>query len=161
MSDPYKILGVEHGSSEDEVKKAYKTLARKYHPDKGGTAEKFREISEAYTQITKGSDPMNEFPELSEIFKMFGSMAGLESMIGGSAFGGFGSIASQFIRGPTISTSVNLTLEQLELGGSFKLKYNRRVPTGKYNQITTQSPLGNLVMMSPEEIDMFLLFLRI
>lgn len=50
MKDYYKILGVEKGASKEEVKKAYKTLAKKYHPDlnkEAGAAEKFKEINEA------------------------------------------------------------------------------------------------------------------
>ena len=36
MSDPYEVLGLKQGASEEEVKKAYKTLAKKYHPDVTG-----------------------------------------------------------------------------------------------------------------------------
>ena len=48
MKDFYKILGVGKNATPDEIKKAYKNLAHKYHPDKGGDAEKFKEINEAY-----------------------------------------------------------------------------------------------------------------
>lgn len=58
MSDPYKVLGVSHDASDDEVKKAYRNLSRKYHPDnnvnnpnKEEAAEKFREVQDAYKQI--------------------------------------------------------------------------------------------------------------
>ncbi|MAG45811.1 MAG: molecular chaperone DnaJ [Nanoarchaeota archaeon] len=50
--DYYEILGVEKGSSKDEIKKAYKKLALKHHPDRGGDAEKFKEISEAYAVLS-------------------------------------------------------------------------------------------------------------
>lgn len=58
MSDPYKILGVSPTASDDEVKSAYRTLAKKYHPDNYAdspladlASEKMKEINEAYDQI--------------------------------------------------------------------------------------------------------------
>ena len=52
--DYYKVLGVERGASEDDVKKAYRKLARKYHPDvskEANAKEKFQEVSEAYETL--------------------------------------------------------------------------------------------------------------
>lgn len=58
MSDPYKVLGVAHDASDDEVKKAYRTLSKKYHPDanvnnphKDKAEEMFKLVQEAYQQI--------------------------------------------------------------------------------------------------------------
>jgi len=45
--DLYKRLGVARGASADEIKKAYRDLARQHHPDKGGDPEKFKGIQEA------------------------------------------------------------------------------------------------------------------
>ncbi len=60
MSDPYTVLGVSRNAKEEEIKKAYKTLSRKYHPDaninnpnKDQAEEKFKEIQAAYQQIMK------------------------------------------------------------------------------------------------------------
>ena len=50
--NPYQILGISTNASEDEVKKAYRKLAAKHHPDKGGDAEQFKKIKAAYEQIT-------------------------------------------------------------------------------------------------------------
>lgn len=61
MKDPYEVLGVPHGASDDEIKKAYRDLARKYHPDNYANnpladlaQEKMKEINEAYDTLTKG-----------------------------------------------------------------------------------------------------------
>lgn len=55
--DYYKILGIQSGANEDEIKKAYRKMALKFHPDKNKDAnaeEKFKEIAEAYEVL---SDP--------------------------------------------------------------------------------------------------------
>jgi hypothetical protein len=63
MNDPYKVLGVSPSASDDEVKKAYRELARKYHPDNYHdnpladlASEKMKEINEAYDSITKSRE---------------------------------------------------------------------------------------------------------
>lgn len=60
MNNPYEVLGVSGNASEEEIKKAYRTLSRKYHPDanlnnpnKAQAEEKFKQIQEAYQQIVK------------------------------------------------------------------------------------------------------------
>ena len=72
MNDPYSILGVSRNASDDEVKKAYRNLSRKYHPDsnvnnpnKDLAEEKFKQIQAAYEQImnerTGGSTYQNPY----------------------------------------------------------------------------------------------------
>ncbi len=46
--DYYKILGVKKDASQDQIKKAFRRLARKHHPDAGGSEEKFKQLNEAY-----------------------------------------------------------------------------------------------------------------
>lgn len=60
MTDPYKVLGISRDATDDEVKKAYRNLARKYHPDNyvdnplsDLVQEKMKEINEAYDEIQK------------------------------------------------------------------------------------------------------------
>ena len=57
--DFYKVLGVSKDASDDDIKKAYRKLARKYHPDVNKTKEaeeKFKDISEAYDVLSKKED---------------------------------------------------------------------------------------------------------
>jgi len=60
MTDPYQVLGISRGASDEEIKKAYRNLSRKYHPDanvnnpnKDAAEEKFKQVQQAYDQIMK------------------------------------------------------------------------------------------------------------
>ena len=60
MTDPYQVLGVSRGASDEEIKKAYRALSRKYHPDanvnnpnRDEAEEHFKEVQQAYDQIMK------------------------------------------------------------------------------------------------------------
>ena len=50
--NPYKILGINKNASQGEIKNAFREKALKYHPDKGGDEEKFKQINEAYSMIS-------------------------------------------------------------------------------------------------------------
>lgn len=71
--DPYKVLDIKHGASYDEIKKAYRELAKKYHPDKYQNnpladlaEEKMREINEAYDTLMKNAGGSYEYQSYSE-----------------------------------------------------------------------------------------------
>ena len=50
--DYYSTLGLKRGANTDDIKKAYRSLAMKHHPDRGGDEKKFKEISQAYEYLT-------------------------------------------------------------------------------------------------------------
>ena len=82
--DYYEVLGLSKGASDDEIKKAFRKLAKQYHPDinKAPDAEaKFKEINEAYEVL---SDPQKR-----QTYDQFG-FAGMDGNFSGSGFGGFG-----------------------------------------------------------------------
>lgn len=84
--DYYEILGVSKDASNDEIKKAYRRLALKYHPDKGenGNTEKFKEINEAY-QVLGDETKRQQFDQYGQAFN--GVQGGPQG--GPQGFGGF------------------------------------------------------------------------
>ncbi len=80
--DYYDILGVSKSASPDEIKNAFRKKAHEHHPDKGGSAEKFKEINEAYQVLSNA--------EKRQRYDQFGSAAFNQgSGFGGQGFGGF------------------------------------------------------------------------
>ena len=105
--DYYEVLGIKKGASQSEIKKAYRKMAKKYHPDTNAgdeaAAEKFKEVSEAYSILND--------PEKKKLYDQFGHAAfdgtgqpGGGYGAGGSGFGGFGGAGgsgfSGFSQGP-------------------------------------------------------------
>lgn len=84
--DYYEVLEIAKGASQDEVKKAYKKLAKKYHPDMNpgdkAAEQKFKDVNEAYAVLSD--------PEKREKYDRFGHDAFDPSSFAGSGFGGFG-----------------------------------------------------------------------
>jgi len=125
MKDYYKILGLKKDASEEDAKKAYRELAKKYHPDinKAPEAEaKFKEISEAYTAIQNGWKPgqKNQQPN---------PFAGFNPKdIFSNAFGGFEEFFNQYqpVFSPHIDLVIDLDFLDACHGADKLLKYNVR-----------------------------------
>lgn len=84
--DYYKTLGVEKGANKDEIKKAFRTLAHKYHPDKkGGNADKFKEINEAYS-VLSDENKRAQYDQYGDAF----------SGASGGGYGGQGGFSGDF-----------------------------------------------------------------
>jgi curved DNA-binding protein len=146
--DYYKILGVERGASDEEVKKAYRKLARKYHPDvskETNAKEKFQDVAEAYETLkdkekragydSLGSHrPGQDFRPPPDWFSRFGrgGGAGAEEDLGGidlsELFESFGRGGGGFQRrtfkipGEDYEVTVPLTLEELARGVERELR---------------------------------------
>lgn len=85
MKDYYQILGVEKGASKEEIKKAFRKMAHKYHPDKtGGDEAKFKEVNEAY-QVLGNDQKRSQYDQ----FGSADGFAGFGGQGGPSGFGGF------------------------------------------------------------------------
>ena len=81
MKDYYNILGIAKDATAEDIKKAYRKLAHKFHPDmRGGNEQKFKEISEAY-QILSDNDKRAQYDKFGRVFE--GGVAGAGPGSGG------------------------------------------------------------------------------
>ncbi len=104
MEDPYKTLGVEPGSSEEEIKSAYRAMAKKYHPDLHPgdeyAAKKMNEINEAYDKIKNPQSYTNQRTSYSDPFSQYGGQDPFRSYWNGNQQSGGGySTANGFQQG--------------------------------------------------------------
>lgn len=91
MTDYYEVLGVPRTASEDDIKKAFRKLAHKHHPDKGtGDEKKFKEINEAY-QVLSNKEKRQNYDHHGQTFNGQGPQGG-----GGFDFSGFSSQGFDF-----------------------------------------------------------------
>ena len=166
----YDVLGVKRDATDDDIKKAFRKLAAKYHPDAGGDEEKFKEVSEAYTTLSdkqkrKEYDQLLMFGGIPGAGRPGGGYGGYTTNVGGNwadIFGGMGGDASGFggfdfssifggaagagrSRGPAkgsdLTMSIDVTAEEAFAGATRKVTY--RVPsTGEEQALTVKIPAG-------------------
>ncbi len=145
--DYYEVLGIDKSASADEIKKAYRKAAIKFHPDKNPgdkeAEDKFKEAAEAYDVLSNGDkkarydqfghDGMSGgfgggagaggFSSMDDIFDRFGDLFG--GHFGG--FGGGGGSRQRVNRGSDLRIKVKLTLKEIATGVDKKLKINKLV----------------------------------
>ena len=153
--DYYEVLGVERSASADEIKKAYRKLAVKYHPDKNPgnkeAEEKFKEAAEAYSVLSDadkkakydqfghagvegaGPDFSGGFGNLNDILNdlfggAFGGGFGGFGGFGGGFGGGSGQRQQRVYRGRDIRVRVRLTLEEIAKGVEKEISIEKSVP---------------------------------
>ncbi|MBR3862244.1 MAG: molecular chaperone DnaJ [Clostridia bacterium] len=141
--DYYEVLGVDKGADETAIKKAYRSLAKKYHPDMNpGDKEaevKFKEVNEAY-DVLSDADKRAKYDQFGHAafdpaaggagggFGGFGDFGDIFSSFFGGGFGGFGGGSQQRngpVRGDDIGARVSVTFEEAAFGVKKEINYNR------------------------------------
>ena len=170
--DYYEILGITKSATAAEVKKAYRKMAIKYHPDKNpddASAEaKFKEAAEAY-EILSDADKKARYDQfghqafdgsggfggggggmnMDDIFSQFGDIFG-----GGGGFsgfgGGFGGGGQRRVKGSNLRIRVALTLEEIANGVEKKIKVKRKVqaPGTTYKTCSTCNGQGQVTRVT-------------
>ena len=163
--DYYEVLGVDKKASEDEIKKAYRKIAIKYHPDRNPgdktAEEKFKEAAEAYSVLSDkqkrqqydqfGFDGPNMGGgfggfgaggfSMDDIFSMFGDVFGGRG--GFSGFGGFGGSQKAQYRGTDLRLKVRLTLQEISTGVTKKFKVRKDIVCSECNGSGAQKGSGS------------------
>lgn len=147
MTNHYNTLGVDKAATAAEIKSKYRSLAMKYHPDRGGDQKKFQEIQAAYDIL--GDDQKRaeyDRPQMGGFqFSSGGVPPGFEGMFGG--FGGhpFGDIFGNHgggrpQRNRTVSIQTGVTLEEAFAGK--ELMASITLPSGREQTIEIKIPPG-------------------
>lgn len=159
--DYYEVLGLAKNASEAEIKKAYRKMALKYHPDKNqgdpAAEDKFKEAAEAYEVLSNGEKKSryDQFGhagmggaggfgggmDMDDIFSQFGD-------IFGGAFGGGGSFGgsrggSRRVRGTNLRVKMKLTLQEVAEGVTKKIKVTKLVSADGVTFKTCQTCNGS------------------
>lgn len=147
--DYYEVLEVSKSASEDEIKKAYRKMAIKYHPDKNqgdkAAEEKFKEAAEAY-EVLSDAKKKNQYDRyghagmggaagggygqsmnMEDIFSQFGDIFGGGESPFGSMFGGGGRQQTRQRKGTDLRIKLKLDLEEIANGVEKKIKVKRHV----------------------------------
>lgn len=116
--DYYKTLNVDKNTTKKEIKKAYRELAKEYHPDHGGNEERFKEINEAYDVLSddkKRSEYDNPMVDVSDFFNRFS--------FGGFPFGERRQFTNMPIRGKDLRYVMVISLYESVCGGDKEFEY--------------------------------------
>ena len=136
----YDRLGVSKDASQDEIKRAYRKMSKKYHPDinkEPGAEEKYKEVQEAYETLSDDQKRAAYDQYGPDGANGFGGQGGFGGFDGGAGFGGFEDIFSSFFgggatrnpnaprQGDDLQYRVNLTFEEAVFGAEKEVHYNR------------------------------------
>lgn len=140
----YEVLGLTKDCSEDDIKNAFKTLAKKHHPDRGGDDEKFKEINEAYAILSDPQKRQNydqfgsaemadmQMPDINDLMENLFGMGGsfpFGNVMGGG-IPGMGGGRGNRKKGPSKHFDIEVSLEDVYQGSSVKYKLNKKIFTG-------------------------------
>lgn len=181
MRDPYEVLGVPRGASDEEVKKAYRKLSRKYHPDaninnpnKDAAEEKFKEVQQAYKSIMDKDSSYNQSGyggSYGGYGRSTGGYGGFGDFGGFGGFGGFGDFggysnrstsedgddmyfnaAARYIQNQSYDEALNVLKSISNHNGKWYY-YSAIAHYGKGNQATALEHIQRAMNIEPNNVE--------
>lgn len=172
MANPYEVLGVSPGASDDDIKKAYRNLSRKYHPDaninnpnKAQAEERFKEVQQAYDQIMKEKQQGYSYDSFggSSQGGFYGNFSGFGGNAYGGAYGGARSTgssdtdeielqaAANYINHRCYREALNV-LSNIKNRSSKWYYYSAMANAGAGNNVTAKEHIAQACAMEPNNL---------
>ena len=161
IDDPYKVLGISPDASDEEIKKAYRRLAKKYHPDlnpgDAEAAQKMKEVNAAYEQIKNPEKFRQSQPGGQSGYGSYGGYSQYDPFGWGSYQQTWGSTsgdqyqraAAQYIRFGQYQQAIN-ALENSTQRDAYWYYLSARAHYGMGNQVTALEHIRRAVSMEPD-----------
>lgn len=157
MKDYYKVLGISKNATPEEIKRAFRRLAQKHHPDKGGNPERFKEINEAY-QVLSNPEKRAQYDRFGTTFEAGQAGGGSGGFQNAWDFSSFGDIFDFFAggrskRGESINENLGDIFSEF-FGGQNSRKQTKKTP-GRDFKVDVEMELKDVLQDNIKTLNLY------